>query len=148
MSQMRVMVIVKANRDSEAGALPSPELIAAMGDYNNELIAAGVMLDGGGLQSSAKGARVHIQSGEVTVTDGPFTETKELIGGYWIWQVTSLQAAIDWARRAPSEGDRPFDLEIRPFFEPEDFAGIATPELIAEEVEWRENQARKAPTAG
>src|SRR5881392_4036145 len=87
---MRVMVIVKANADSEAGAMPSPELIAAMGEYNNELIAAGVMLDGGGLQSSAKGARVHIQRGQATVTDGPFAETKELIAGYWLWQVGSL----------------------------------------------------------
>ena len=144
---MRVMVIVKANTESEAGALPTPELITAMGVFNNELIAAGVMLDGGGLQSSAKGARVHIQSGKVTVTDGPFTETKELIAGFWIWQVKSLQDAIDWAKRAPTEGDRPFDLEIRPYFEPEDFAEVATPELIAEEVEWREDQARKAPKA-
>jgi hypothetical protein len=144
---MRVMVIVKANRDSEAGALPTPELIAAMGEYNNELIAAGVMLDAGGLQSSAKGARVHIQSGAVTVTDGPFTETKELIGGYWVWQVKSLQDAIDWAGRAPTQGDRPFDLEIRPFFEPEDFSEVATPELIAQEAEWRTEQAKNAPKA-
>jgi hypothetical protein len=144
---MRVMVIVKANPESEAGALPNPELIAAMGVYNNELIAAGVMLDGGGLQSSAKGARVRIQSGKVVVTDGPFTETKELIGGYWIWQVSSLQEAIDWARKAPTEGDRPFDLEIRPYFEPEDFSGVASPEIIAQEQEWREEQARHAPKA-
>ncbi|WP_372785884.1 YciI family protein [Phenylobacterium sp.] len=144
---MRVMVIVKANPESEAGALPSPELIARMGEYNNELIAAGVMLDGGGLQPSAKAARVRIQSGTVVVTDGPFTETKELIGGYWIWNVKSLADAIDWARKAPSQGDRPFDLEIRPFFEPEDFAGVATPELIAQEAEWRDEQVRNAPTA-
>lgn len=144
---MRVMVIVKANPDSEAGALPSPGYIATMGEYNNALIAAGVMLDGGGLQPTAKAARVHLQSGEVIVTDGPFAETKELIGGYWIWQVKSLQDAIDWARRAPTDGDRPFDLEIRPFFEPEDFAQVATPELIAQEAEWRDEQARKAPKA-
>ena len=144
---MRVMVIVKANPDSETGALPSPTLIEKMGAYNNELIAAGVMLDGGGLQPSAKGARVHIVRGEAVVTDGPFAETKELIGGYWIWQVKSMQDAVDWARKAPTEGDRPFDLEIRPFFEPEDFAGVASPEIIAEEQEWREEQARRAPKA-
>jgi len=144
---MRVMVIVKANRDSEAGALPSPGLIEAMGAYNNELIAAGVMLDGGGLQSSAKGARVSLLRGKATVTDGPFTETKELIGGYWIWQVKSLQEAIDWAKKAPTDGDREFNLEIRPFFEPEDFSGVASPEIIAQEQDWREEQARHAPKA-
>ena len=128
---MRVMVIVKANPESEAGALPTPAYIEAMGAFNNELIAAGVMLDGGGLQPSAKGARVSLLRGQAVVTDGPFAETKELIGGYWIWQVTSLQDAIDWARKAPTEGDRPFDLEIRPYFEPADFSGVATPELIA-----------------
>jgi hypothetical protein len=145
---MRVMVIVKANSESEAGALPSPELIAAMGTYNDALIAAGVMLDGAGLQSSAKGARVHIQNGKATVTDGPFAETKELIAGYWVWQVTSLQEAVDWARKAPTDGDRPFDLEIRAFFEPEDFSEVATPELIAQEAAWRDEQARKALNPG
>ena len=144
---MRVLVIVKANRESEAGALPSPEFIEVMGAYNNELIAAGVMLDGGGLQSSAKGARVSLRSGKAVVTDGPFTETKELIGGYWIWQVKSLQDAIDWAKKAPTEGDREFNLEIRPFFEPEDFSGVASPEIIAQEQDWREEQARHAPKA-
>ena len=144
---MRVMVIVKANPESEAGALPTPEYIEAMGAFNNELIAAGVMLDGGGLQPSAKGARVSLLRGQAVVTDGPFAETKELIGGYWIWQVTSLQDAIDWARKAPTEGDRPFDLEIRPYFEPEDFSGVATPELIAEEQGWRDKQAQNAPKA-
>ena len=144
---MRVMVIVKANPESEAGALPSPELIEAMGAYNNELIAAGVMLDAGGLQSSAKGARVHIRSGKVVVTDGPFAETKELIGGYWIWNVKSVADAVEWARKAPTEGDRPFDLEIRPFFEPEDFADVATPELIEQEIGWRDAQAAAAAKA-
>jgi hypothetical protein len=144
---MRVMVIVKANAESEAGALPNPELIEKMGAYNNELIAAGVMLDGAGLQSSAKGARVSIKRGKVVVTDGPFAETKELIAGYWVWQVKSLQDAIDWARKAPTDGDNTFDLEIRPFFEPEDFAEVASPELIAQEQGWREDQARNAPKA-
>jgi len=144
---MRVMVIVKANEESEAGALPNPELIAAMGAYNNELIAAGVMLDGGGLQSSAKGARVSLRNGKASVTDGPFAETKELIGGYWIWQVKSLQDAIDWAKKAPSEVDREFNLEIRPLLEPEDFAGVASEEIIAQEQDWRAEQARHAPKA-
>jgi hypothetical protein len=144
---MRVMVIVKANPESEAGALPNPEYIEVMAAYNNELIAAGVMLDGGGLQPSAKGARVDIQRGKAVVTDGPFTETKELIGGYWIWQVKSLQDAIDWAKKAPTEGDRPFNLEIRPFFEPEDFAGVASEEIIAQEQDWRAEQAKHAPKA-
>jgi hypothetical protein len=144
---MRVMVIVKASRESEAGALPNPELIQAMGAYNNELIAAGVMLDGGGLQSSAKGARVRLKNGKAVVTDGPFAETKELIAGYWLWQVGSLQEAIDWAKKAPTDGDNEFNLEIRPFFEPEDFSGVASPEIIAQEQEWREEQARHAPKA-
>src|ERR1700761_1580214 len=142
---MRVMVIVKASRESETGALPSPELLAAMGDYNNQLIAAGVMLDGGGLMASSNGARVSIRSGQALVTDGPFTETKELIAGYWIWQVKSLQDAIDWARKAPSDGDAEFNLEIRPFFEPEAFAEVAAPEQIAQEQAWREEQAKNAP---
>ncbi len=103
---MRVMVIVKANPESEAGALPSPEAIETMGAYNNELIAAGVMLDAGGLKASRNGPRVRIQSGKVDVMDGPFTETKELIGGYWVWQVASLQDAIDWAREG-AERRRP-----------------------------------------
>ena len=144
---MRVMVIVKASQESEAGALPSPELLAAMGAYNNELIAAGVMLDGAGLQASAKGARVSLRNGQSVVTDGPFAETKELIAGYWLWQVRSLQEAIDWARKAPTDGDNPFNLEIRPFFEPEDFSAVSTPELIAQEREWRDEQARHAPKA-
>ena len=144
---MRVMVIVKANAESEAGGLPNPEYIQRMGAYNDELIAAGVMLDGGGMRPSAKGARVSLRRGKATVTDGPFAETKELLGGYWIWQVASLQEAIDWARKAPTEGDREFSLELRPFMEPEDFAGVATPELIAQEQGWRDDQASKAPKA-
>jgi hypothetical protein len=144
---MRVMVIVKASKESEAGALPNPELIEAMGAFNNELIAAGLMLDGAGLQSSAKGARVSLKRGKAVVTDGPFTETKELIAGYWVWQVKSLQDAIDWARKAPTDGDNEFNLEIRPFFEPEDFSEVASPELIAQEQGWRDDQARNAPKA-
>jgi hypothetical protein len=122
-------------------------MIERMGAYNNELIAAGVMLDGAGLQSSAKGARVAIRNGKAIVTDGPFAETKELIAGYWLWQVKSLQDAIDWARKAPSDGDNLFDLELRPLFEPEDFAEVASPEIIAQERGWREEQAKNAPKA-
>lgn len=144
---MRVMVMVKANAESEAGALPSADYVEVMGAYNNALIAAGIMLDAGGLTASAKGARVTLQSGKIAVTDGPFTETKELMGGYWIWQVESLQDAIDWAKKAPTEGDRPFSLEIRPFVEPEDFAGIASETLIAQEQGWREEQVKQAPKA-
>jgi hypothetical protein len=144
---MRVMVIVKANPDSEAGVMPSAELVETMGAYNNELIAAGVMLDGAGLKPSSAGARVRIQNGEVLVTDGPFAETKELIAGYWIWNVGSFQEALDWAKKAPCDGDRPFDLELRPFFEPEDFAGIASEEIIAQEQDWRDEQVKNAPKA-
>ncbi|HEX4711853.1 YciI family protein [Phenylobacterium sp.] len=144
---MRVMVIVKASEESEAGALPNPELIEAMGAFNNELIAAGVMLDGAGLRSSAKGARVSLKRGKAMVTDGPFAETKELIAGYWIWQVKSLQEAIDWARKAPTDGDNEFNLEIRQFFEPEDFSEVASPELVAQEQGWREEQVKNAPKA-
>ena len=144
---MRVMVIVKAYPESVAGALPAPELVERMGAYNNELIAAGVMLDGAGLQSSANGARVAIKNGKATVTDGPFAETKELIAGYWLWQVKSLKEAIDWASRAPSDGDNVFDLELRPLFEPEDFAEVASPEMIAQEQDWRAEQAKHAPKA-
>jgi len=144
---MRFMVIVKATPESEAGQLPSTELLDAMSKYNEELAKAGIMLAGEGLQPSSKGARVRFNGSERSVVDGPFTETKELIGGYWIWQVKSLQDAIDWAKKAPTDGDREFNLEIRPFFEPEDFSGVASPEIIAQEQDWREEQARHAPKA-
>jgi hypothetical protein len=138
---MRFMVIVKANAESEAGVMPSAEAIERMGVYNNELIAAGVMLDGGGLRPSSSGVRLSFENGEPVVIDGPFTETKELIGGYWIWQCQDLAEAIAWARKAPYEVGA---LEIRPFFEPEDFQGIASDEIIEQEKGWREEQARAA----
>ena len=141
---MRFLMIVKASAESEAGAMPNPELIEAMGRFNNEMIAAGVMLDAAGLRPSAEGARVLFQRGKPIVTDGPFTETKELIGGYWVIQAASLEEAIGWARRAPFEEGQ---IEIRPFFEPEAFAGVASDEMIAQEQGWREEQARKAPKA-
>jgi|SRR6476659_335470 hypothetical protein len=123
---MRFMMIVKATKDSEAGNLPSDKLLSAMGKYNEELMKAGVLLDLSGLQSSAKGARVKFSNGKRTVVDGPFTETKELIAGYWIIQVKSKEEAIEWAKRVPFDpglqpgGDA--EIEIRPFFEVEDFS--------------------------
>jgi len=119
---MRFMVIVKASKDSEAGVMPSEELLDAMAKYNEELVRAGVMLDGAGLKPSSEGVRMEFHSdGSRTVTDGPFTETKELIAGYWIWQVKSKEEAIEWARRCPNPHKDEGILEIRPFFELEDF---------------------------
>src|ERR1700704_4790515 len=116
---MRFMVIVKANKDSEAGVMPSKELLTEMGKFNEELVKAGVMLAGDGLHASSKGARVKFSDGRTTVIDGPFAETKELIAGYWIWQVKSKQEAIDWLKRAPFEDT---EVEIRQVFEAPDFA--------------------------
>ncbi|MGE3173985.1 MAG: YciI family protein [Planctomycetota bacterium] len=119
---MRVMVIVKATADSEAGVLPGVELLTAMGKFNEELVKAGVMLDGAGLKSSAQGVRVQLQGDRRTVMDGPFAETKELIAGYWLWQVQSLEEAIEWARRCPHpHPGHDTHLEIRPLFEESDF---------------------------
>ena len=120
---MRVMVIVKATKNSEAGKMPSKELLTAMGKFNEELVKAGIMLDGDGLKPSSKGKRIRFSAGSKrTVIDGPFTETKELVAGYWIWQVKSLDEAVEWARRCPDPmpGEES-ELEIRPFYEPEDF---------------------------
>lgn len=138
---MRVMVFVKASKECEDGVLPSQELIAQMGKYNEELVKAGVMLAGEGLQPSAKGARVKFEGSKRTVTDGPFPETKELIGGYWIWKVKSLEDAIQWLKRAPFDGGA--ELEIRPIFEAEDFGKNLTPELRKQEQRLREQIAAK-----
>lgn len=128
---MRVMVIVKANKDTEAGVMPSTELLAAMGNYNEELVKAGIMLAGDGLHPSSKGKRVKFTKAQPTVTDGPFTETKELIAGFWMWRVKSMAEAIEWIKRCPMEdGD---ELEIRQVFEAEDFGEAFTPELRAQE---------------
>jgi hypothetical protein len=118
---MRFMVIVKASKDSEAGMMPSEEMLAAMAKYNEELVKAGVMLEGAGLQSSAKGARVRFSGSKRTVIDGPFAETKELIAGYWIFQVKSLDEAIEWVRRCPNPHNEDSEIEIRQFFELDDF---------------------------
>jgi hypothetical protein len=138
---MRVMVIVKANKDSEAGVLPGTELLTEMGRFNEELIKAGVMLAGEGLASSSKGVRVKFGGGKSVVTDGPFTETKELIAGFWLWQVKSLEEAVEWIRRSPfKKGDE--EIEIRRVLEAEDFGSNATPELRAQE----ESQRARATT--
>lgn len=124
---MRVMVIVKASPESETGAMPTQDMLTKMGQYNEELIKAGIMLAGDGLHPSAKGARVRFSGKGRTVIDGPFSETKELVAGYWLWQVHSLDEAIEWLKRAPFEEGE--EVEIRPVFEAEDFGAEFTPEL-------------------
>ncbi|MBR8188392.1 YciI family protein [Burkholderia vietnamiensis] len=134
---MRVMVIVKATAFSEAGAMPDTELLAAMGRFNEELVKAGVMLAGEGLHPSSRGKRVHFSGNERTVIDGPFAETKELIAGYWVWQVGSLDEAVEWVKRCPNPMPVDSDIEIRPIFSPEDFGEAFTPELQAQEARLR-----------
>ena len=129
---MRFMVIVKANKDSEAGVLPDKKILEAMGKFNEELVKAGVMLAGEGLHSSSKGARVRFEGTKRTVIDGPFAETKELVAGYWVWKVKSKQEAIDWLKRAPFAGGE--EVELRQIFEMEDFGKEMTPELRAQEA--------------
>ena len=132
---MKVMVIVKATRNSEAGVMPTEQLLTEMGKYNEELVKAGIMLAGDGLQPSAKGKRVRFSGSSRTVVDGPFTETKELVAGYWIWQVRSMEEAVEWARRCPNPmPGEDSDLEIRPFFDPADLGAEFTPELRAQEA--------------
>jgi hypothetical protein len=131
---MRVMVMVKATKNSETGAMPSEKLLADMGKFNEELVKAGVMLAGEGLHPSRKGKRVRFSGGKKTVVDGPFTETKELVAGYWLWQVKSMDEAIEWVKRCPDPmpGEES-EIEIRPVFENEDFGKEFTPELRAQE---------------
>ena len=130
---MRVMVMVKATKESEAGELPSTELLAAMGKYNEELVKAGVMLAGEGLHPSSKGARVKFSGNKRTVVDGPFAETKELIAGFWLIQTRTKEEAIEWVKRCPNPTGEESVLEIRPVFEAEDFGEAFTPELRAQE---------------
>ncbi len=141
---MRVMVIVKATKDSEAGVMPSEKLLADMGAYNEELVKAGVMLAGDGLHPSRKGKRVRFADGKKSVVDGPFSEAKELIAGYWIWQVKSLEEAVEWVRRCPDPmpGEES-EIEIRPLFEAEDFGKEYTPELRAQEDRLRAEVERQ-----
>jgi hypothetical protein len=134
---MRVMVIIKANEDSEAGVMPSEQLLKEMGAFNEELVKAGVMLDGDGLKPSSEGARVRFSGSQRTVIDGPFVETKELIAGYWIWQVKSLDEAIEWVKRCPNPMEGESEIEIRPIFEAEDFGEAFTPELREQEERLR-----------
>ena len=134
---MRVMVLIKANEDSEAGVMPSEQLLTEMGAYNEELVKAGVMLDGDGLKPSSEGARVRFSGSQRTVIDGPFVETKELIAGYWIWQVESLDEAIEWVKRCPNPMEGEYEIEIRPLFEAEDFGEEFTPELREQEERLR-----------
>lgn len=135
---MRFMVMVKATPDSEQGAMPSEEMLAAMGRYNEELAKAGVMLAGEGLHPSSRGARVRFDGASRAVVDGPFAETKELVAGYWIWQCKSLDEAIEWVKRCPNPMPGPSEIEIRQVFEAEDFGAELTPELRAQEERIRE----------
>lgn len=136
---MKVMVIVKASPDSEAGKLPSTELLEAMGQFNQQLVDAGVMLAGEGLKPSSAGARVRFQGEDRIVTDGPFAETKELIAGYWMWQVGSLEEAIDWVKKCPPPMEGESEIEIRPIYEMDDFAeNDPTGEIRAHEQQMRD----------
>jgi hypothetical protein len=138
---MRVMVIVKASKESEAGVLPSTEILAKMGKYNEELVKAGVMLAGDGLQPTSKGKRIRFSGDKRTVIDGPFTESKELIAGYWMWQVRSMDEAVEWLKRAPFDGGT--EVEIRPVYEAADFGENFTPELRERDQQLREQIAGK-----
>ncbi|RFP11719.1 YciI family protein [Duganella sp. BJB488] len=130
---MRFMIIVKATKDSEAGKMPSTELLTAMGKFNEELVSAGVLLAGEGVHPSSKGARIRYEGSKRTVIDGPFAETKELIAGFWLLQVKSKEEAIEWMKRCPNPFDTPSEIEIRQVFEMEDFGDATTPELVAQE---------------
>ncbi len=141
---MRVIVLIKANQKSEAGIMPSEKLLTEMGKYNEELVKAGVMLAGEGLHPSSKGARVKFSKGKLTVTDGPFTETKELIAGFWIWQVKNMEEAIEWVKRVPNpDNEDEWEIEIRPVGEMEDFGAEFTPELREQEARLREQLEKK-----
>jgi hypothetical protein len=134
---MKVMVMVKATADSEAGAMPGTELLEAMGRFNEELVNAGVMLAGEGLHPSSRGVRVAFDGPQRRVIDGPFAETRELVAGFWLWQVRSMDEAVEWAKRCPNPMPGPSELEIRPIFEAEDFGAALTPELREQEARLR-----------
>ena len=140
---MRVMVIIKASKDSEAGVMPSQQLLTEMGKYNEELVKAGVMLAGEGLHPSSKGKRVRFSGTQRSVIDGPFTETKELIAGFWLWQVKSMDEAVEWLKRCPNPMNEQTDVEIRPVFEAADFGAEFTPELREQEERLRAQIAKK-----
>ncbi len=138
---MRFMVIVKADKNSEAGVMPSREILTAMGKFNEELVKAGVMLAGEGLHPTSKGKRVRFSGGKHTVVDGPFTESKELIAGFWLWQVRSMDEAIEWLKRSPFDGGT--EIEIRQVFEADDFGAELTPELREQEARLRKQSAAR-----
>jgi hypothetical protein len=140
---MRVMVMVKANKDSEAGIMPKQKLLAEMGKFNEELVKAGVLLAADGLQPSSKGKRVRFSGEQRTVIDGPFAETKELIAGFWLWQVRSMEEAVEWVKRCPNPHEGEAEIEIRQVFEAEDFGPELTPELRKQEERMRERVAKK-----
>jgi len=140
---MRFMIIVKATKDSEAGVMPSEQLLSEMGKFNEELVKAGVMLAGEGLHPSSKGVRVKFSGAKRTVTDGPFAETKELIAGFWLWQVKSKEEAIEWVKRCPNPMKGYSEIEIRQVFEAEDFGAEFTPELREQEERLRAQMAKK-----
>jgi hypothetical protein len=144
---MRCMILVKADHDTEAGVMPSQELMGAMTKFNEELVKAGVMLAGEGLQPSSRGVRVRFSGDRRTVVDGPFTESKELVAGYWLWQVRSLDEAIEWAKRCPNPTGEHGELEIRPVYEADDFGDALTPELRAREERLRVEAERLAQNA-
>jgi hypothetical protein len=137
------MVLIKADKNTEAGVMPSEELLTAMGRYNEELVKAGMLLAGEGLHPSSKGARVRFSGGKTTVVDGPFTEAKELIAGFWLWQVKSMEEAIEWVRRCPNPLDGESEIEIRRVFDPEDFGPALTPELREAEERLRAQAAEQ-----
>ena len=138
---MRVIVIVKATKDSEAGVMPDEKLLTDMGKFNEELVKAGVMLAGEGLHPSSRGKRVEFSGSKHTVVDGPFSETKELVAGFWIWQVSSMEEAVEWVKRCPNPHPGESTIEIRPVFEAEDFGEALTPELANQEARLREQLA-------
>src|SRR3989441_7985757 len=140
---MRFMVIVKANEDSEAGVMPKQKLLADMGKFNEELVKAGVLLAAEGLHASSKGKRVRFSGEKRTVIDGPFTESKELIAGFWLWQVRSMEEAVEWVKRCPNPFEGESEIEIRQVFEADDFGSELTPELRKREERMREQVARK-----
>lgn len=140
---MRFMVIVKASKDTEAGVMPEEKLLAEMGKYNEELVKAGIMLAGDGLHPSSKGARVKFSGDKRTVIDGPFAETKELIAGFWMWQVKSLEEAIEWVKRCPNPTGAESEIEIRQVFEADDFGAEFTPELREQEERLRAEIAKR-----
>ena len=142
---MRVMVIVKATKESEEGQMPSTELLTAMGNFNEELVKAGVMLAGEGLHPSSKGKRVRFSGKQRTVVDGPFAETKELVAGYWLWNVKSMDEAVEWVRRCPNPMQSDSEIEIRRVFEAEDFGAELTPDLRAQEERLRSKAEKLKP---